>query len=124
MVAGDRIALVLQSMKIASQHPGLLQKFELSLDVAVHAHEEESWFRAAVISAMVWAAYAQYPMTVRDANLRLRPWFKSIAGIGTADMRPEWATQAVRVFCTKQEVVVLLDGDAAGSARRSGVSYQ
>jgi len=102
----------------------LLQEFELSLDVAVHAHEEESRSRPAVIRAIVWAAYAQYPVTVRDANLHLRPRFESIAGIGTADVRPEWAAQAVRVFCTKQEVVVLFDGDAARSARRGGVSYQ
>jgi hypothetical protein len=86
----DGIAVVLHPLKVASQHPGLLNEFELSFDIRVEAHEQQAWLPAAVTSVSVLAADAQYSVAVRNVDLDLRARVKTIAWIGAADVRTEW----------------------------------
>src|SRR5271154_4320294 len=123
-MANDGIGLVFKSAEVASQQPGLLQEFKLPFDVSVQAHEKQPGFAAAVVFAIVCAADAQYPMPVGDANLHLRSRRKTIPGVGTAHVRPEWAAQAVWIFRAEQEVIVPRVGATARSTRRGRMPHQ
>ena len=45
-------------------------------------------------------------MTVRDLDLLVRPWFKTLARISATDMSAQRTPQPLRIFSSEQEVVV------------------
>src|SRR5437667_447564 len=112
---GERIDLVLEPVKARPEHVGLLHKLELSLDVRVHAHEQQTRMPQPVLRGVA-AADAEDAVPVGDRQLVLGSRLETVARVDAADVGAERAAQAVRVFGAEQEIVV---GQRARPAHRS-----
>ena len=91
-------------MEVGSEQPGLLQEFELALDVRIDAHEEQ-----AGITLRLWyegTADAQDAVAIADRELQRGPRIEAVARIGAPDVSAQRAAQAVRIFDAVLELVV------------------
>ena len=91
-------------MEVRSEQPGLLQEFELALDVRIDAHEEQ-----AGITLRLWyegATDAQDAVAIADRELQRGPRLEAVAWIGAPGVGAQRAAQAVRVFDAVLELVV------------------
>src|SRR3954447_14259040 len=102
--AGQRIALAGETMERGAVDPGLLQEFELPLDIAVQADEEQAGLLSRL--RLIAPADADNAMPIADRDLLFRAGRETLARIGAADMRAERTAQALRVLGAEQEVVV------------------
>src|SRR4051812_11314701 len=91
-------------MKRGTTDPSLLHEFELPLDIAVQAHEEQSPRLTRL--RFIATSDPNDAVTVCDRDLLLRSWIKTLPRIGAPDMGAQRAAQPLRIFRSEQEVVV------------------
>ena len=102
--ARDRILFSDQPVERRTAEPSLLNKLELTLDIAVQAHEEQPGLL--IRFWLVETAYPKQTVTVGNVDLVAGSGIKAVARIRAAYMRAKRATQRFRILVTEQEVVV------------------
>src|SRR5258708_1290543 len=107
------IDLAVQAGEHRVVDPGLLHKFELTLNIAIEADEVQATLRAVVdhdiFQAMaIRTATSQDAVTVRRVQSGGRIRAERITRIGAADVGSDWTGNAVRIFGVVGEVVFVL----------------
>src|SRR5437763_3835100 len=112
-IAHQGIDLAIQSGEHRVVDPGLLHKFELTLNIAIEANEVQTTVCAVIdhdiFQAMaIRTATSQDAVTVRRVQSGRRIRAERITRIGAADVGSDWASDAVRIFAVVAEVVFVL----------------
>src|SRR5215471_3477619 len=107
VVSGDRVRVVIESVKSGTVQPRVLDEFELPGQVGRQADEVQPG--TAVVSGLiraVAASTAQQTVQVTGVEGRGRPGSKRVTRIGPADVRADRACQAERVAAVGEVVIV------------------
>src|SRR5215510_9084692 len=104
IAAHNGILLANQAVKGHAPEPGLLDEFELPLDVAVQTHEQQT--RMLIALRLVETSNAQDAVAVGDFDLLCRSGTEAVARIGAADVGAVGTAKRLGILFTEEEIVV------------------